>query len=143
MTVPMEIQHAGEAFDRFMLRAMVLADLTTRHQTYTMAEGVLRTFRRRLTLKDAVRFAGALPPLLRAIYVSDWDVEAPVLPFGDRRDMTREVQDLRRHHNLAPDNAIAAVALALRETLTDVAAFDRALAVLPAEAAAFWAVDPQ
>jgi uncharacterized protein (DUF2267 family) len=38
-----------------------------------MVQGVLQTFRRRLEISEAIRFAGVLPPVLRAIFVADWD----------------------------------------------------------------------
>jgi len=135
--IPMEIQHASEEFDRFLADARTLADLTTRNQAYTMVEGVLRTFRRRLEIADALRFADVLPPVLRAIFVARWDVDEPRLPFADRRTMTEEVQSLRKNHNFAPDTCIRAVAIALRRHV-DERAFDRVLAGLPAEAAEFW-----
>ncbi|WP_306889337.1 DUF2267 domain-containing protein [Ancylobacter amanitiformis] len=133
----MELQHASEDFERFLAAARDEAGLTTRNQTYTMVEGVLRVFRRRLELAEAIRFAGILPPVLRAIFVADWDPLAPVLPFSDRVAMTREVQALRQHHNFAPETCLADVARALRRHI-DGDAFDRLLATLPDGAADFW-----
>lgn len=52
--------------------------------------------------------------------------------------MTAEVRALRRQHNFSPDNAIEAVAIALRASV-DEAALDTALARLPVQAAGFWA----
>ncbi|WP_246340176.1 DUF2267 domain-containing protein [Ancylobacter tetraedralis] len=135
--MPMELQHASEEFERFLAAARDEAGLTTRNQTYTMVEGVLRVFRRRLTLAEAIRFAGVLPPVLRAIFVADWDPLAPVLPFSDRVAMTREVQALRQHHNFAPDTCLADVARALRRHI-DGDTFDRLLATLPEGAADYW-----
>jgi len=139
MPIPMELAHASEAFDRFLTEARDLSGLTSRHQTYTMTQAVLLVFRRRLSLAEAIRFAAVLPPVLRAIFVADWDPEEPRRPFTDRTTLTREVQSLRRDHNFAPDTAIRDVAVALRHQI-DVAAFDRVLATLPPEAAAFWEV---
>lgn len=141
MPIPMELSHATEAFDRFLAEACDLSGLTTRNQTYTMTQGVLLAFRRRLSLAEAIRFAAVLPPVLRAIFVADWDPEEPRQPFTDRATLTREVQSLRRDHNFAPDTAIRDVALALRRQV-DAAAFERVLATLPAEAASFWSIDP-
>ncbi len=48
-------------------------------------------------------FAGALPPVLRAIFVvAEWNPEEPQAPFGDRESMIRDVQALRRDHNFSP-----------------------------------------
>ncbi|MBB6250179.1 DUF2267 domain-containing protein [Nitrospirillum iridis] len=141
MPIPMELQHASQDFERFLIDARDAAGLATRNQTYTMVQGVLQTFRRRLSFADAIRFAGVLPPIVRAIFVSDWDLDEPRPPFDDRESMTREVQALRRDHNFAPDTAIRDVAEALRRHvyLED---FTRVLASLPPGAEEFWSVPP-
>ncbi len=139
VTIPMEIQHASEEFEAFLVTLRDGSGLATRNQAYTLLEGVLRTFRRRLSVAQAIRFAQVLPPILRAIFIAGWDPEAPVLPFGDRVSMTREAQSLRQHHNFAPDSCIEDVASALRQHLDEVA-FDRILAALPEAAAQFWQV---
>lgn len=139
MTIPMEVQHATDAFERFLASARDRSGLTTRNQTYTMVDGVLRVFRRRLTAAEGIRFAGVLPPLVRAMFVAGWDPDEPRLPFADRATLTREVQALREHHNFAPDSAIADTAAALRGEV-DQSAFDAVLATISAEAVAFWRV---
>ena len=139
MPIPMEYQHASDDFERFLAIAGARAGLTTRNQTWTMVDGVFRVFRRRLSVAEVLRFAAVLPPVLRAMFVVDWDVEAVPVPFGDRVAATEEVRGLRVHHNFAPDTAITDVAAALRGVV-DEAAFDRVLAGLPVGAAAFWAV---
>lgn len=137
MPIPLDLQHATEAFDRFLADARDTAGLGTRNQAYTMVDGVLRVFRRRLSAEEAIRFAGVLPPVLRAIFVADWDPAELRRPFADRAAMTVEVQDLRRHHNFAPQTAIADVAAALRRNM-DADKLDRVLATLPAGAAEYW-----
>lgn len=139
MPIPLDLQHATEDFDRFLADARDTAGLGTRNQAYTMVDGVLRVFRRRLTLEEAIRFAGVLPPVLRAMFVADWDPAEPRLPFTERAAMTNEVQALRRNHNFAPPSAIRDVAAALRRQV-DEDRFDRVLATLPEGAAGFWAV---
>lgn len=140
MPMPLEYQHTTEDFERFLADVREASGLTTRNQVYTMVQAVLLTFRRRLSLADAIRFAGVLPPVVRAIFVADWDPEAPIAPFGDRADWTREAQALRRHHNFAPDSCIADMARALRRHV-DAAAFAAVLDRLPAEARDFWSAD--
>lgn len=137
MPIPMELQHASDDFERFLADARDGLGLATRNQTYTMVEGVLRSFRRRLAVQQALDFADVLPPLLRAIFVSRWDIAEPVLPFADRATLTREVQGLRQHHNFAPDTCLVEVARALRRQV-DAEAFDRVLATLPDGAVDFW-----
>ncbi|WP_166144148.1 DUF2267 domain-containing protein [Methylosinus sp. RM1] len=141
MPIPMEYQHASEEFERFLRLVVERTGLTTRNQAYTTAQGVLLTFRRRLEISDAIRFAGALPPVLRAIFVADWDVEEPPRAFSSRAALTEEVRSLRRGHNFSPDSAIVDVAGALRACV-DEAEFDRMLATLPPGAAEFWRVAP-
>jgi uncharacterized protein (DUF2267 family) len=111
--------------------------LTTTHQVYTMAQGVLQAFRRRLDVKDAILFANVLPPVLRAIFVADWDTDEAKRPFEVRAVMTKEVQSLRGDHNFAPATSIRDVAIALRRNV-DEAALDSVLAKLPDGAAQFW-----
>lgn len=137
MTVPMAYQHASEDFMRFLADARDEAGLATMNIAFTMVDGVLRTFRRRLTAREALRFAGVLPPVLCALFIAGAD-EASPLPFASRDEMTREVQALRQHHNLSPQSAIRDVATALRRHV-DLAAFERVLAALPEGAADFWA----
>ena len=141
MPMPMELQHASDDFERFLTEARLFSGLQTRNQTYTMVQGVLQTFRRRLPLTDAIRFAGILPPILRAIFVADWDTDEPLRPFADRVAMTEEVKALRQHHNFAPDTAIRDVAAALRRAM-DPKTLDTMLATLPPGATAFWAAAP-
>ncbi|MGZ3339517.1 MAG: DUF2267 domain-containing protein [Reyranella sp.] len=140
MTVPPEYKRASEQFEKFLVDARDIAFLTTTNQAYTMVQGVLQAFRRRLEVGDALLFANVLPPVLRALFVADWDLNEPKRPFGDAAAMNKEVQALRPDHNLSPDTAIRDVAKALRQNI-DTAAFDRVLARLPNGAAAFWRLD--
>lgn len=138
MPVPPEYERASAKFTGFLLAAREAGDLTTTNQAYTMVQGVLQAFRRRLTVKQAIAFAELLPPLVRALFVSDWDVDEPMRPFESREAMTKEVQALREGHNWSPPHAIAAVAKALRP-LVNQAHFDALLATFPPGARDFWA----
>jgi hypothetical protein len=55
MPIPMDIQHASEEFEGFLVDARDRSGLATRNQAYTMTQGVLQAFRRRLSLADAIR----------------------------------------------------------------------------------------
>jgi uncharacterized protein (DUF2267 family) len=138
MPVPSEYQRASIEFEKFMVDARDISGLATTNMAYNMVVGVLHAFRRRLSVKDALRFANALPPVVRAIFVADWNPDQPLLAFTDRPSMTQEVQALRQAHNFAPASAIHDVALALRRNV-DEAEFDRLLADLPGGARDFWA----
>ncbi|GAA5616481.1 DUF2267 domain-containing protein [Brucella anthropi] len=139
MTIPLEIQRATEEFDKFLHMARDEAGLATRNQAYTMVEAVLLTFRHRLEVDEAIRFATILPPVLRAVFVANWDIGEIKRPFQNRQVLTREVQSLRKDHNFAPDSAIYDVAKALRAHIDQVE-LDSFLAGLSAEARQYWAI---
>jgi len=137
MPLPSAYLNASRDFERYIdaMRTRTLID--SRNVHYTTTQAVFRTFRRRVSVTDALLFADALPPVLRAIFVSDWNVEEPNLPFTSRESMTSEVRELRRDHNFAPETAITDVVDSLW-SVVDRFEFARVLAKLPADAAAFW-----
>ncbi|MEM9795509.1 MAG: DUF2267 domain-containing protein [Pseudomonadota bacterium] len=140
MPMPWTYRHASREWAAFLADAREAMSLTSDNMSYTAIDGVFQTFRRRLTAAEGLRFAAILPTVPRAIFVADWDVSVGPVPFADRATMTREAQALRPHHNLTPDNAIEAVAWALRRAVRP-DTLDRVLATLPDAAAAFWHVD--
>lgn len=115
--------------------------LKTRHQAYTMLQAVLQVFRRRLTLDQAIAFADLLPPVLRAIFVSDWRTDEPILPFCDRESLMEEVRRLRHNHNLSTPSAIEDVTTAIRRHM-DEAKLRAFLKQVPDGALAFWGFAP-
>ena len=139
MPVPPEYQRATDDFYKLLADARDAAGLTTTNQAYTMLQGVFQVFRRRLEVKDAIRFLSVLPAGARALFVADWDPDEPKRPFEDRALMTKEVLELRPEHNFAPETAIHDVAIALRRNV-DQEAFGRTLATFPKGAAQFWQV---
>lgn len=136
MTVPLHYKTASEDFDAFLRDVMAVSGLTTRNQAFTMSEAVLRAFRARLAVEDALRFADVLPVGLRALFVSGWR-PAPPKPWGMTADWIRDVKALRPDHNMSTETAISDVAAALRLHV-DQAAFARLLADLPPLARHFW-----
>ena len=137
MPLPQEYQRATEQFYHFLTDARDISDLGSNHLAYTMVQGMLLVFRRRLTLAQAIRFAGVLPAVLRAIFVADWNPEEPLRPFQDLSAMNLEVRQLRANHNFSTEHAITDVATALRRHV-DPLAFDNVLLELPADAVRFW-----
>ena len=137
MPVPSEYQRATDDFYSFLVKVRDLSGFGSTHQAYTMVQGVLQSFRRRLELKDAILFASVLPPVVRAVFVADWDTNAPIRPFEDRAIMTEEVKALREGHNFSTQSAIPDVAAALRQCI-DEKAFDHVLSKLPKGAVEFW-----
>ena len=139
MPMPWTYRQATREWQAFLADAMAEMGLSTDHSTFTAVEGVLHAFRRRLTPQQAIDFAQVLPSVLRALFVAEWDLSQPPAPSGTRADWTAEAKALRRHHNIAPDNAVAATAFALRRAVLR-ADLDRVIAPLPPFASEFWSV---
>lgn len=144
MPMPWTYRQATREWQAFLADAREAMDLATDNVTYTAVEGVLRAFRRRLTPQQALDFAQVLPSVLRALFVADWRLDEGPVPPGTRAGWTAEAQALRPHHNLTPENCVAATALALRKSVQR-ADLERVLAGLPPFAAEFWStpgIDP-
>lgn len=140
MPMPWTYRHATKEWRAFLADFRERTGLISDNMAYTAVDGVLQVFRRRLTAQQGLEFASVLPAVLRAIFVKDWDVSAPPVPFADRETLTAEAKALRPHHNLTPDNAIEATAWALRRC-THPRDLERVLAKLPPDARDFWDVD--
>ena len=95
MPMPAEYQRAGEYFDALLADVRDACELGSRHQACTTAQGVFQVFRRRLPLADAIRFAAALPGLIRALFVAEWDPVEPQREFAPREVLEAEVRARR------------------------------------------------
>jgi uncharacterized protein (DUF2267 family) len=137
MTWPLEYQKACVDFERFMTASRDAAGLQTTNMAWTMVEGVFRAFRRRLTAEQAVAFAAALPPLIRAMFLEGWSPRDQPVPFVPLSELSAEVQSLRPQHNFSPSDSVRAVGAALRISIGN-ASLDRALSSLPPPAREFW-----
>lgn len=137
MTLPFEYQNASLEFERFMVDARDLAGLSTTNMAWNMVVGVLHTFRKRLSIQEALRFADVLPPVLRAIFVEGWSPAEVAAGFGTEEELLAEVRSVRHEHNFSPSNAIEAVAAALRRHV-DVVSLERVLSGLPPGAQQYW-----
>lgn len=140
MPMPWAYRHASKDWQAFLAEAREGLGLSSDNMTYTAVEGVLVTFRARLSPRQVTRFADLLPAVLRALFVAGWDPEAPPRPWTDRARLEAEVRALRPHHNLTPEAAITPVARALRLSVRQID-LDRVLAEIGPEAEAFWHVD--
>lgn len=136
MTVPQEYWRASKDFEAFMTDLKAISMLATHNQCHAMLRAVLHVFRSHLEVAQALAFASVLPPVLRAIFVEDWQ-DLTFTPFPDDHALQAEVMAVRPHHNFSTDTAISDVARALRRHV-DENAFDRALADLPEPARRFW-----
>lgn len=139
MTLPFEYQNASLEFERFMIDARDLAGLSTTNMAWNMVVGVLHTFRKRLSVDQALRFADVLPPVLRALFLEDWHPGVPLMDFGTEEELLAEVRSVRHEHNFSPPNAVAAVAAALRRHV-DAESLERTLSGLPPGAQQYWSV---
>jgi uncharacterized protein (DUF2267 family) len=137
MPMPQAYFQASRDFEAFMEALKRISLLQTTHQCYTMVEAVLHALRGHMSLHEALAFADRLPPVLRAIFVSDWDVDAPIRPVTDRAGLQREILGLRHNHNLSTPTALEDVGAALRETMGR-DEFGLLLDALPADLARFW-----
>jgi uncharacterized protein (DUF2267 family) len=133
----MEYQHASDDFERFLHLLRDRSGLATRNQAYTVAQAVLMAFRRRMTVREGLAFATCLPPILRAIFVADWDTDVPARPFTTRSDLMADVLNWRRDHNFATSSSIGDVVVSLEAAMSSHAHADM-LANLPEAAKAFW-----
>lgn len=139
MTVPPDFVHASRDLERFLLDARESLSHATTHQTWYSVLGVFVTFRARLSVPQVVAFSQALPPILGAMFLFEWDPEAKPKPFAPRAELAKEAQAFRIEHSFLPDSAIEDVAAALWRHV-DRRSFERMLAKLPPEARAFWTV---
>lgn len=137
MPMPQEYFFASRDFEAFMEALKRISLLQTTHQCYTMVQAVFLAIRGRMPPREALAFADHLPPVLRAIFVSDWDIEVPLLPMTDRAGLQREIMAFRHNHNLSTPSALEDVGAALRETM-GMAEFGRLIEALPPELARFW-----
>lgn len=106
---------------------------------WNMVVGVLHAFRSRLSLADGIRFARVLPPMVRALFVEDWDPDQPPKDFGDASAWLADVRSVRHEHNFSPDNAVIAVARALQEQVHP-PIWERILESMPEGARSYWSV---
>ena len=136
--MPYEYRHPGEDFEAYLHDVMEACNFATTNPAYTTTEAVFRTFRGRLSLRDGLLFANILPPVLRALFIKDWNIDAPPVPYASRDDLMLEVKSLRQDHNFSPDSAISDVAQALRKHV-DEHKLVAILETLPPGASEFWA----
>nr|WP_127901763.1 DUF2267 domain-containing protein [Solirhodobacter olei] len=140
MPMPWTYRHASKEWRAILDDLKSRMGLVSDNSAYTALDGVLQVFRRHLTAQQGLDFASVLPSVQRAVFVAAWRVEGEPLPFDDRSAMTREVTEIRKNHNLTPDNAIEAAASTLRRDVNK-EDFERVLTRLPEGAGQFWHMD--
>lgn len=110
MPYPHEYAIATQAWQKVLDAVQDETDLATSNQAFTVLEGVLKAFRRRLDVQDSLRFADVLPVPVRALFVHNWDIKEERMPFLPPLKLADEVRSLRRTHNFAPETAVPDVA---------------------------------
>ncbi|MBW6418959.1 DUF2267 domain-containing protein [Celeribacter sp. PS-C1] len=141
MPMPWSYRHSEKEFQSFLKDAKERMGhvMESDNMTYTAVDGVLQTFRRRLTPPQVIAFGDVLPSSLRAMLVFNWRVDAVPLPFGTRSELIREAQTVRKEHNITPLNVIDATAYALWRHCNH-RDLKRVLEMIGPDAVAFWAV---
>jgi uncharacterized protein (DUF2267 family) len=120
---------------------LAISGLATSNQCYTQTRSVFLVFRSHVKPQVALDFANALPPVLRAIFIEDWNLTLPLTPMPGMEQLRAEVKAIREAHNFSTDMAIAEVALALRQNMNELD-YSLMLKNLPTEAARYWKVEP-
>ena len=140
MPMPFAYRSASADFEKFIEDLLAISSLATSNQCYTQTRSVFLVFRSHVEPQVALDFANALPPVLRAIFIEDWNLTSPVTPIPDKEKLLAEVKAVREAHNFSTDTAIADVALALRRNMNELD-YDLMLQKLPAEVAQFWKME--
>lgn len=140
MPYPQEYQVASNQFQDFLTEVKSNCDFGSIHMAYTVTQGVLQAFRRRLSLEDAIRFSNLLPACLRALFVAQWDpFQKIIATVSSKEDLKKEIQSLREDHNYTYliDDPVSEVYKALLKSI-DHEKFNIFLDNLPVAAKSFW-----
>lgn len=140
MPMPFAYRSASADFEKFTADLLAISSLATSNQCYTQTRAVFLVFRSHVEPQVALDFANALPPVLRAIFIEDWNLAVPVTPLPTKKKLLAEVKAIREAHNFSTDTAIDEVALALRRNMNELD-YSLMLKNLPAEAATYWKVE--
>jgi uncharacterized protein (DUF2267 family) len=138
MPQPFTYQSASADYETYLNDLLTISGLATWNQCYTMTRAVFIVFRSHVPPQLAMEFVQSLPAVLRAIFIEDWNLSQPAVPFPDHETLTKEVQAVREAHNFSTPNAIAEVALALKHAMK-AEDYRSMLKRLPADARDFWA----
>lgn len=137
MPMPYAYRHASEEFRAYLAALRDETLIQSDNVIYTGTQAVLAAFRARLTPRQALAFADLLPAVLRAIFVSAWDIDAPRQDWPDRDGLRAEMMALRQDHNFCPPDLLEPLLAAIAATMRkpDLA---RVLEQIGPEAVRFW-----
>ena len=109
MPMPHEITQASKQFMELLGALKERALLQTHNQCYAMLRAVLHEFRCYMTVDQAIAFAGALPPVTRAIFVADWRPADKPPPPPSPPEFTDAVVKRLAPHHIPPDSIVGDV----------------------------------
>ncbi|MGB9140680.1 MAG: DUF2267 domain-containing protein, partial [Aestuariivirga sp.] len=87
MPMPFAYRGASADFEKFIEDLLAISSLTTSNQCYTQTRSVFLVFRSHVEPQVAIDFANALPPVLRAIFIEDWNLASPVTPMPGKEKL--------------------------------------------------------
>jgi uncharacterized protein (DUF2267 family) len=105
MTVPQDVSYASEQFREWLLELKQRALLGSTNQGYAMLLAMLQELRDRSSIDDALRFADALPPLVRGIMLDHWHPAGAGTPTT-RRLFLGAVKERLEPHQPPPDSIV-------------------------------------
>ena len=136
MPMPYSYRHASEEWSALLKNLREETLIASENVLYTCIQAVLISFRARLSVQQALDFADLLPAVLRAVFVSDWQVAWP-LPWSGREEIRAEMRALRPDHNFCPPELLEHLLRAIPATTRQMD-LERVLDRIGPEARAFW-----
>ncbi|HEX7488995.1 MAG TPA: DUF2267 domain-containing protein, partial [Anaeromyxobacteraceae bacterium] len=113
MPTPQDVAYASQQFQDWLLDLRSRALLGSTHQAYAMLRAVLHEIRDRLQVDDALRFADALPPLVRGIMLERW--RPPGAAPATRPPFLDAVKSRLEPHTPPPDSVVEDVLTVLAQ----------------------------
>lgn len=109
MTQPKDVRYASQQYQEWLAALKNTAGLQTHNQRQAMMRAVMYELRECLTTDEVLRFAGALPPLPRGIFIENWlPRESPADPVSSASFVEKVFTSLSPHH-IPPDTIVADV----------------------------------
>jgi uncharacterized protein (DUF2267 family) len=134
MTLPYDVIHASRQLQEWLEELKERALLGSHNQSYSMLRGVLQEIRDRVPIDAALRFADALPPLVRGIMLERWHPAATAPPSRPFLDAVKA----RLEPHTPPFDSIVDDVLAVLAHRTDELLLPVLTENLPAELQAAW-----
>jgi uncharacterized protein (DUF2267 family) len=137
MPMPPEIAQASVQFMNLLGALKEKAWLQTHNQCYAMLRAVLHEFRDYMTVRQAIAFAGALPPVTRAIFIEEWEPAGDPPPPPAQEVFAQAVIRRLSPHHIPPDSIVGDTFAVLAPRCNQTR-LDAALKALPAGLQLLW-----